>query len=525
MPSVVLAESKPVFETEVERKLADGIPRSFDELVKLFSDKEDKSIPLSLLLIPDGRSLVRKTTDFKDPRVLPIFSNANVFIGYAPRTGQAEIIAWNPGRGRYEFFLIDHLEKGKEPVLHKPPRAVCISCHQNEGPVFSRSPWTESHASNRSFLGSTLMDKLKQENSFRSSIPLAAPGTAFNFDLQVRVAARRLHGRDICEKFCAPDDRDCKLHLLAAAIRIENMAGFSADLPKEIEYFSRNYWPEILSRGFSRPSSAIPDRDPLEAKGKGGATTVLRADPVEVENFFTGKKYVMSGTEALYSESLAPTDLIDLNPSDKKRIQIPLDKIYGLEGAASPAFPRPPVSLGKDDMVLALIGAAEGCFSMSGGALGAWARGQGDIYAALKENPLSTILVHQWPPRVELIEQVVDQSEEACASCSGLAPVLDEKKIFTEVKNALEEQLSRPAKIFQKHCSECHDDIGAMVSGAKLPLGELELMKNYKKNEAGESLVHRYLRGPNAIMPPKSASHPLSPEDRKVLLEFLESGR
>jgi hypothetical protein len=529
IPLFVFSETKPQFDTDLEKKLSSGIPNDFDALVRLLYGEGRKDFPLSLIEIPDGRSLVKKNADFKDPRILPVFNNSDLYMGYAPKTKQVELIAWNSSQGRYEFYVIDQMGAGSKPNLIKPSRSLCISCHQNGGPIFSRSPWSETHAGNGNFMKKNeLMAKLNKESQFRSNIPLGTGNDVTNYNIQIRNSAARLLARKICEEFCDPEDADCKLRLLEAAMKVRDPKLFTINekdpTPK---FFSKNIWPKILAKKISLPSSVIPDRDPLDQTTEGGVSSYLMGDTLKVKAPFGDDELNLSPEEYIYSEDLSVSEMNRVANKNKDNKKVKWEKIIGIKGMADPLSPRPPVYLdNKTHPISFLFSAGEACFGFRDETK--FHFGEEDLFSNLKENPLSAILIKKWPPQLDTIEGVMKRSPdmqiEFCKDQNQSLNPLPQKKIITEIKNAVETKLNQPIMIFRKSCAECHDGPGAFVSGYKLPLFSLEAMKNYKKDLSGESLILKYLRDPsgNPKMPPKSATHQLSEQERRLLLESLK---
>lgn len=121
--------------------------------------------PMLATLIPKGRSLQRNATDqpFLSPRVvmtprgegrgnaddLGFLVKDRLYIGYVEASKQLEVISYNPELGRFEFQLIDNYGAGLTPRVRYANRAFCLSCHQNEAPIFSNPAWDETAANPR----------------------------------------------------------------------------------------------------------------------------------------------------------------------------------------------------------------------------------------------------------------------------------------------------------------------------------------------------------------------------------------
>ncbi|HZP92136.1 MAG TPA: hypothetical protein VFB20_04550 [Burkholderiales bacterium] len=69
-----------------------------------------------------------------------------LYVGYLEKTGILEVISYNEAAGRFEFQLVKDHRAGAQPKVFYANRAICISCHQNHAPIFSRAIWGETNA-------------------------------------------------------------------------------------------------------------------------------------------------------------------------------------------------------------------------------------------------------------------------------------------------------------------------------------------------------------------------------------------
>ena len=120
--------------------------------------------PLPVVLIPRGRSLQRAAAApdfFKFPRLVAaavgepagasgkharLFLRDRLFLGYQPKADAIEVISYNETAGRFEFQVVQDYRRGAIPRVVYASRPLCLSCHQNAAPIFSRQPWSESTA-------------------------------------------------------------------------------------------------------------------------------------------------------------------------------------------------------------------------------------------------------------------------------------------------------------------------------------------------------------------------------------------
>ncbi|MBY0413633.1 MAG: hypothetical protein K2Q18_05690, partial [Bdellovibrionales bacterium] len=221
------------------------VPYPFESLMDSFGTgvKERGNI----LMVPNGRSLVKNSADYKNPRIIvnPLdhrsgttqndkeewserdklisnlgIKNGDLYIGFAPNHKALEVISFNPTTNKYDFFVIEDYEPGKKPkVVSNPP--LCLTCHQNGAPIFPTFPWGE-------MLGKTadnilepagvarhagkneLMERVKAANPDRDTIEginIKNPARfdvfkVVDFDVSIRGANTSLMNRNLCASLC-----------------------------------------------------------------------------------------------------------------------------------------------------------------------------------------------------------------------------------------------------------------------------------------------------------------------------------
>ena len=206
---------------------------------------------LPLVLIPLGRSLQRHTAGaahyFEAPRVVvavtgeptrtdrPLLRD-RLYLGYHEAAGVLEVISYNDSAGRFEFEIVDDYRDGATPRLRAANRGLCLACHQNDAPIFSRQTWDETS-------GSPAIARL-----------LAAAGRDF-YGLNWR------HGVDVAN---AIDDATDRANLLSVAQTIWQHGCASADRSAAVHCRARLLWRTLLARLGSRSSGRIAD-DPALA--------------------------------------------------------------------------------------------------------------------------------------------------------------------------------------------------------------------------------------------------------------------
>ena len=152
--------------TAADREYA--VPYPFAEIVRRLdefsgnSSGEDTHL-LQMVLIPLGRCIQRHAAApdyFASPPIVlaanselkkitderPIFIKDRLFLGYQREANAIEVISYNELAGRFEFQVVDNYGPGLTPSVRYAPRKLCISCHQNAGPIFPRVQWSETSA-------------------------------------------------------------------------------------------------------------------------------------------------------------------------------------------------------------------------------------------------------------------------------------------------------------------------------------------------------------------------------------------
>ena len=144
-----------------------GVPFPFRALLGNVTDTlaRDASGQSSIraVLIPLGRSLQRNAAApayFESPRIVvavdgepretpgrpALLLRDRLYLGYQPRAEVIEVISYNEAMGRFEFQVVSGYRAGGSIKVRYARRAVCMACHQNGGPIFSRGMWSETNA-------------------------------------------------------------------------------------------------------------------------------------------------------------------------------------------------------------------------------------------------------------------------------------------------------------------------------------------------------------------------------------------
>jgi hypothetical protein len=184
---------------------------------------------------------------------------ASVFLGFAARSKEVEVISWNKTSHRFDFLVVENYAEGLKPKIALPERQFCMACHQNGGPIFSRQNWNES---------ATFLEDFRNKLKMDPALADLRPGPGGFFDFFVRDANETLQASNVCKKACAGDSA-CRAQLLLGALL--QSRGDSKALKQKfaplLSGLTAKQWP---ADEFVYPSDAIPNRDPLKSTEHGG---------------------------------------------------------------------------------------------------------------------------------------------------------------------------------------------------------------------------------------------------------------
>ena len=239
--------------------VAGGVPFPFSRLIERI---EQHAGGVKIALVPLGRSLQR-TASAPDFFAFPRFILAvdagraqsrlsfkdRLFLGYNEKSAVIEVISYNETAGRFEFQVVKDYRAGGKPQLFYANRAICTSCHQNAGPIFSRPLWDETNANSqiaarltktqRDFYGASAASGVDTPNEIDD-----ATDRANLFSLY------QLLWQDGCE------DDVCRADLLLDLLRYRLTRKLNAEK-------WRQRWSERWPEGVAVANPDIPNRDPL----------------------------------------------------------------------------------------------------------------------------------------------------------------------------------------------------------------------------------------------------------------------
>lgn len=247
-------------------------------------------------MIPMGRSLQRNAAApdfFKYPRVVfavtgePATNERDagallkdrLYIGYVEKTGVLEVISYNEAAGRFEFQLVKDYRASAQPRVFYANRAICIACHQNHAPIFSKAIWGESNANGR------VAELLRSQ---RADFDLSAQANIdFPDDIdKATVRANTLVSlQSVWQQGCLdPQNRSQSQRCRAAAFTAVLQYGLSGEQDFDsgspsyqsdfVSTFGRT-WHRTWPQGLNVAQSSLPDRNPIggsvSSYGGGGA--------------------------------------------------------------------------------------------------------------------------------------------------------------------------------------------------------------------------------------------------------------
>ena len=247
---------------------ADGVPFPFEALVR----KVERQIGCAsgvctrAVLIPLGRSLQRMAAapDFFDhPRAIvavtgegagPMFARDRLYLGYQERAGLVEVISYNETAGRFEFQVVKDYRAGGRREVRYAARSVCVACHQNQAPIFSRQVWDETNANPE------VAERLAARQPQFYGIPVRR---GVDLPNAIDDATERANAigviqriwREACDARCRTDALDAVWRYRRSGERELDDTRLRASL---VEGF-RARWPD----GLAIPNPDVPNRDPF----------------------------------------------------------------------------------------------------------------------------------------------------------------------------------------------------------------------------------------------------------------------
>ena len=277
------------------------VPPPFPALLRVLEARLESrpgSPGLQVVLIPRGRSLQREAAQpdvFRYPRVVvaatadpgpgsepEIALKDRLYLGYQERAAVLEVISYNEAAGRFEFQVVRDYRPGSPARLLYADRALCMTCHQNGAPIFSRPPWDETSAN--PFVAA----RLSEHGSSYQGLPVAS---GIDVPSRLDAATDRANRLSVVQLLwregCGGDDepaRRCRGDLLTLALAralsgapLMDPEAYRRRVRSRLVEQGRARWP----RGLWVPSPDLPNRDPLQADVVAPSDPLLPRPPLE----------------------------------------------------------------------------------------------------------------------------------------------------------------------------------------------------------------------------------------------------
>lgn len=312
-PGSMPTEGRSFFDKVFSEKGQYKVPYPFTLVLQRLSEYTGQKINspdssgLKVAMIPMGRSLQRNAAVegvanpsienfFRYPRIVvavdeePTHENALVlnlknkmYLGFNEKAQVIEVISYNEENGRYEYQVVRDYAEGKSSQVVYANRSLCLSCHQNQTPIFSKGPWSETNANpviaeklqsvfDQAFGKAACASSKPQTYCYQDNKPfyLGAPvqiesHVTHQFDTSTDLANLTHAYQKMWKELCVSDS--CRTQFLQSMIlyRLSAQEGLvpTAEMKNQIDKMEQA-WKLRYSWGWAVPSPDIPDRDPLK---------------------------------------------------------------------------------------------------------------------------------------------------------------------------------------------------------------------------------------------------------------------
>lgn len=264
---------------------------------------------MQAVLIPLGRSLQRLTASpgfFEKPRIVAAMAGEpdpgrllrdRLYLGFVEGSELIEVISYNAAAGRFEFQLVRDYRAGATPRIEYARRAVCVACHQNQAPIFSRPLWQETNANPA--VAARLGPARDAFHGVRPDRGVDVPRAINNAtDRANRFALWQRLWQDGCTAAPGPGTgghagagssaQACRATLFEASLHYRLNRGRA--YPSRLRDLLRpafaaaqaEHWPG----GLALPNSDVPNRDPLRDHGSAPDLRMLGAPLAHIPAYF-----------------------------------------------------------------------------------------------------------------------------------------------------------------------------------------------------------------------------------------------
>jgi len=290
-PAQAQDDLPPVGHSRFDALIGDApVPYPFPRLVRKLDRQlrggQDGLPPLKITLIPLGRSLQRNAGApefFRFPRVVAVADGDNVpgaeplkdrlFLGFHEKGKVLEVISYNDAAGRFEFQVVRDYQAGKTPQIFYARRSLCLACHQNAAPIFSRPLWDETPAN------PAIAARLRQARRDFYGLRLSGTDIAYAIDAAAERANMFSVWQTLWQQGCGQGEAGdgCRTEAFAAALDYARHGTLPP--PAILPALERNWntrWPQ----GLALPNPKLPNRDPLAALPDPASDPLLLRPPL-----------------------------------------------------------------------------------------------------------------------------------------------------------------------------------------------------------------------------------------------------
>lgn len=251
-----------------------GLPFPFENFIRLLTELHPEQKQPLMVMIPDGRSLLKGQANAHLPRILlaPDFQEENtlaglgkmthgqLFMGFVEAANEIEVISYNEAAGRFEYQLVQDYCEGCIPKIVYAKRAICLTCHQGGTPIFSQRPWNETNG--QLAIAHAIKDARQSDADYSGAAiqqPLATPE---RFDELTDIGNFFLVSQRVWLDACGESGNECRQQLLSLALRYADQPGeFNIESP-EVNKLKQLWAKSFPENGIIVPESDLKNRDP-----------------------------------------------------------------------------------------------------------------------------------------------------------------------------------------------------------------------------------------------------------------------
>jgi hypothetical protein len=235
-----------------------------------------------VVMIPVGRSLQRTAAApdfFKYPRIVFAVTGEprtdehdagallkdRLYLGYVEKTGLLEIISYNEAAGRFEFQVVKDYRAGAQPKVFYANRAICISCHQNHAPIFSKAIWGETNANGQV---ARLLSLQRRDLHLSAQANIDFPDDIDKATVRANalVTLQRVWQEGCSDAQSRSQSQRCRAAAFTAVLQYGLSGDFDSASPSYQSDFVATFgrvWRQKWPQGLSVAQSSLPDRNPF----------------------------------------------------------------------------------------------------------------------------------------------------------------------------------------------------------------------------------------------------------------------